>query len=601
VLGIAALAVLVVIGAVTAVVPPLLFKRIVDDGILGGDASLVTMLALAAAGIAILEACLAVTVRVVSARVGEGLVYTMRTRLYAHVQRMPLAFFTQSQTGALVSRVDNDVRGAQRALTGTLAGGMSNLVSVALVTGTMLSLSRQITLAGLLLVPLLIYPAKRVGRRLRALAWELMQRDAEMTGRMTERFNVSGALLVKLLGRPEDEDAQFAATAGRLRDLGIRVATSSGLFFASLGLVASLGTAAVYLVGGHLAIQGHLTVGTLLALTALLTRLYGPATGLANLRIETMTAFVSFERVFEVLDLRPMVSERPAAVPLPRDAASIEFDRVCFRYPTSSEVSLASLAPGTARSTSSPEVLHEVTFDVRPGQLVALVGRSGAGKTTIAHLVARLYDVTGGAVRIGGHDVRNVALASLSAVVGVVPQDAHMFHTSIRANLLYARPDAGETDMIEACRAAQAWNFVVSLPDGLDTVVGDRGHRLSGGEKQRLALARLVLQAPSIAVLDEATAHLDAESEQAVRRALRIVLAGRTSLVIAHRLSTVSEADQILVVDDGRIVERGRHDQLITAAGPYSELCRTQLRAQARVEPASRPASSSVFSEGVRA
>jgi ATP-binding cassette, subfamily B, bacterial len=582
---------LVVIDALLVVATPLLLKTLVDNGVLRSDHFLVTVLALVVAGLAVFDAVFSLLQRWYSARIGEGLIYDMRSRVFAHVQRMPIAFFTRTQTGSLVSRLNNDVIGAQQAFTSTLSGVVSNVISLVLVTATMIYLSWQVTLLSLLMLPVFLVPAKHVGRRLQALARQQMQLNAAMSTTMTERFNVSGALLVKLFGRPAEEDEQFADKAARVRDIGVRIAMSNRVFFTALTLVASLATALVYGIGGHLVISQQMTVGTLLALAALLGRMYGPLTALSNVRVDVMTALVSFERVFEVLDLPPMISEKPDAVPLPRTAASVEFDHVSFRYPTADEVSLASLESVAILDIKpSQQVLYDVSFRAEPGQLVALVGPSGAGKTTISHLVARLYDVTGGAVRIGGIDVRDATLESLHDVVGVVTQDAHMFHDTIRANLLYARPSATEAELVEACRAAQIWDLVATLPDGLDTVVGDRGYRLSGGEKQRLALARLLLKAPGVVVLDEATAHLDSESEVAVQRALKNALAGRTSIVIAHRLSTIREADLILVVDEGRIVERGTHQDLLARGGLYADLYRTQFERQVvDAEPAASP------------
>ncbi|ADB32366.1 ABC transporter related protein [Kribbella flavida DSM 17836] len=570
--------VLVVLSAVLVIASPLLFKKIVDDGIVKGDAGLVTALALVVAALAVVEAGLALVQRWYSAQIGEGLIFDLRTKVFGHVQRMPVAFFTRTQTGALVSRLNTDVIGAQQAFTSTLSGVVSNIISLILVVGAMALLSWQLTLVAVLLLPVFLIPARILGRRLAELTREQMQLNADMSTAMTERFSVGGALLVTLFGRPESENREFAQRAGRVRDLGIRTAMLGRVFFTALTLVAALATALVYGVGGNLAVRNSLTVGTLLALVALLGRLYGPLTALSNIRVDVMTALVSFERVFEVLDLEPMIQDRPDAEPLPADAASVTFDHVGFSYPTADQVSLASLeSVAVLDKRASSSVLHDVSFTVEPGQMVALVGPSGAGKTTITNLVARLYDVTSGSVRVGDRDVREVTLRSLHDAVGYVTQDAHMFHDSIRANLTYAKPDATEAEMEEALRSAQVWDLVSSLPDGLDTVVGDRGHRLSGGERQRLAIARLLLKAPHIVVLDEATAHLDSESEVAVQQALDTALEGRTSLVIAHRLSTVRNADQILVVDHGTIVERGTHEELLALNGEYADLYRTQF------------------------
>ncbi|WP_460358283.1 ABC transporter ATP-binding protein [Actinoallomurus acanthiterrae] len=579
------------VAAVIVVANPLLLKSIIDKGIVPHKSGVVLGLAIAVGGLALVEALIGLAQRWYSARIGEGLIYDLRTEVFDHVQRMPVAFFMRAQTGSLVSRLNSDVIGAQRALTTTLSSVVSNVISLLLVLGTMFLLSWQVTLIALVLTPIFIFPAKWVGRRLQKISREQMQLDAEMSSLMTERFNVAGAMLAKLYGRPEEESAGFADRARRVRDIGITSAMYGRVFFTALTLVASLATAMVYGVGGTLVVNGGFQLGTLVALAALLTRLYGPLTALSNVQVDVMTALVSFDRVFEVLDLKPMIDEKPDADRLAADsgtaedsedaAPAIEFDDVVFSYPAASEVSLASLE-SIARADTAPsrEVLHGVTFRVEPGTMTALVGPSGAGKTTITQLVSRLYDVSDGAVRIGGQDVRDVTLESLRGTVGVVTQDAHLFHDSIRANLEYARPGATDEQLADALRAAQIWDLVASMPDGLDTVVGDRGYRLSGGEKQRLAIARLLLKAPSVVVLDEATAHLDSESEAAVQRALSTALAGRTSIVIAHRLSTIREADQILVIDDGLVAERGRHEELLDEGGLYSELYDTQFARQ---------------------
>jgi ATP-binding cassette subfamily B protein len=569
---------LVVLDALFVVVSPLLLKRLVDDGVAKGDRTVVVVIALVVAALAVVDALAGLGQRYLSSRIGEGLIYDLRTQVFGHVLRQPIAFFTRAQTGALVSRLNNDVIGAQQAFTSTLSGVVSNVVSLVLVAGTMLYLSWPITVASLLLLPLFLWPARRVGARLQRLTRESMQLNAELGGRMTERFNVAGALLVKLFGRPAAEDGEFADRAGRVRDIGVKIAMSNRIFFTSLTLVASLATAIVYGVGGWLAISGTLTIGSLLALAALLGRLYGPLTALTNVHIDVMTALVSFERVFEVLDLEPLVRDRPGAGELPAGPLAVELDDVRFRYPGADEVSLASLEQvAVPDRAAGAEVLHGVSLRVEPGQLLALVGPSGAGKTTITSLVARLYDPASGAVRVGGVDVRDVTQASLHRRVGVVTQEAHLFHDTVRANLAYARPEATEAEMERALRDAQIWDLVASLPEGLDTVVGDRGHRLSGGEKQRIALARLLLKAPGVVVLDEATAHLDSESEQAVQRALDGALEGRTAIVIAHRLSTIRAADAIAVVDGGRVVEQGRHAQLLARGGLYADLYHTQF------------------------
>jgi ATP-binding cassette subfamily B protein len=571
--------VLTVIDAGLVVVTPLLVQRIVDHGILRQDGRLVTLLALAMAATAILDALLTVGNGYLSSRIGEGLIFDLRTQVFAHVQRQSLAFFTRTQTGALVSRLNNDVLGAQRAFTSTLSQTVSNVISVVVVGIAMLALSWQITLLCLALFPLLWLASRWVSSRLVGLTRLQMDSNADMGNVMTERFNVGGAMLLKLFGRRSEEDDHFSAKAAAVRDLGVRIALTTRVFAAAMLLVPALATALVYGVGGHLAISGALTVGTVLALATLLLRLLGPLQGLSNVRIDVMTALVSFERVFEVLDLPSMIQEKPAATVLPRGASSLEFDHVSFTYPRAEDISLASLEV-VARTESRPTgpVLTDVSFLAEPGQMVALVGPSGAGKSTVTNLVARLYDVTGGAVRVGGHDVRDLTLQSLEDAVGYVTQDAHMFHDTIGANLRYARPDATDEEIWAALEAAQIAPLIRGLPEGLDTVVGDRGYRLSGGERQRLAIARLLLKAPSIVVLDEATAHLDSESEVAVQRALDAALAGRTSLVIAHRLSTIREADRILVLDEGGIRQSGTHDELLAQGGLYADLYRTQFR-----------------------
>jgi ATP-binding cassette subfamily B protein len=573
------------IGAVIVVANPLLLKAIIDRGIVAHRSGLVMALAVTVGVLAIFEAVLGLAQRWYSARIGEGLIYDLRTQVFDHVQRMPVAFFMRAQTGSLVSRLNSDVIGAQRAITTTLSSVVSNVISLILVLITMFVLSWQVTLIALVLLPIFIFPAKWVGKRLQKISREQMVLDAEMGSLMTERFNVAGAMLAKLYGRPDEESAMFSDRAARVRDIGVISGMYGRVFFTSLTLVASLATAMVYGVGGSLVVNGSFQLGTLVALATLLTRMYGPLTALSNVHVDVMTALVSFDRVFEVLDLPPMVAEKPGATPLPApaEAPAVEFDDVVFSYPAAAEVSLASLE-SIARTDTAPsrEVLHGVNFRVEPGGLTALVGPSGAGKTTITQLVSRLYDVSDGAVRVAGQDVRDATLESLRGAVGVVTQDAHLFHDTIRANLVYARPDATDEELAEALRAAQIWDLVEDMPDGLDTVVGDRGYRLSGGEKQRLAIARLLLKAPSVVVLDEATAHLDSESEAAVQRALKTALAGRTSIVIAHRLSTIREADQILVIDDGRVLERGRHEELLDRGGLYAELYHTQFASQAR-------------------
>jgi ATP-binding cassette, subfamily B, bacterial len=582
--------------ALITVVSPLLLRDIIDKGVLARNERIVIGLAVALAAVALFDAFLGVANRWFSARIGESLIYDLRTQVFRHVQRQPIAFFTRAQTGSLVSRLNSDVIGAQQAITSTMSSVVANFLSLIAILITMFYLSWLVSVIALALIPLFILPARRVGRRMQRLTRESMQLDAEMGSTMTERFNVAGAMLVKLFGRPEEEADVFAGRAARVRDIGVTTAMYGQVFFVALTLLAALATAVVYGLGGTLIIRGVFQFGTLVALTALLGRVYGPITGLSNVQVNVMTALVSFDRVFEVLDLKPLIEEKPGAVAMPRTTApngaapDIEFDHVSFRYPSAGEVSLASLEsigrPVPEGTGATPNVLNGVSFTAPSGQLTALVGPSGAGKTTITNLAARLYDPDAGTVRIAGYDLRDVTLESLHDAVGVVTQDAHLFHDTLRANLLYARPTAAEAEVIEACRAAQIWDLIASLPDGLDTVVGDRGYRLSGGEKQRVALARLLLKAPTVVVLDEATAHLDSESEAAVQRALKTALAGRTSLVIAHRLSTIRDADQILVIDAGRVTERGSHEELLAADGLYAELYHTQFAAQERAAPA---------------
>lgn len=579
--------VLVVVDAVIGVANPLIFRDIINNGILGHHRSLIITLALVAGGLAVFGAGLSIAERWVSAKVGEGLIYDMRAQVFGHIQKMPISFFTRTQTGALISRLNNDVLGAQQAFTDILSSVVSNLVSVTLVLIAMFFLSWQITLVSLVILPVFVLPAKRVGRRLSTITREAYGLNAQMNTTMTERFNVSGALLVKLFGRPAEERGAFEQKAGRVRDIGVTQAMYARVFIAALTLTASLATALVYGWGGIQAADRVLSVGTVVALAAYLTRLYGPLTSLSNVQVDMMTALVSFDRVFEILDLVPMIDDTPGAVPVPPGPARVEFDHVDFRYPTAEEVSLASLeSVAVLDTTVSHQVLFDITFTAEPGQLVALVGPSGSGKTTISHLLPRLYDVRSGAVRINGLDVRVATMASLTDTVGVVTQDAHLFHETIRDNLLFAKPGASDTQLRAALEGAQISALIDALPDGVDTVVGDRGYRLSGGEKQRLAIARILLKAPEVVVLDEATAHLDSESELAVQQALATALDGRTSLVIAHRLSTVRDADLILVLDQGRIVERGRHDELLSANGVYADLYRIQFEGQEHPEPA---------------
>jgi ATP-binding cassette subfamily B protein len=582
--------------AAITVTNPVLLGVVIDRGVVPRRVGVVLGIAAVAAGLAIFDALLNFIQRWYTARVGEGLIYDLRTQVFSHVQRQPIAFFTRAQTGSLVSRLNSDVIGAQQALTSTLASTVSSTLQLILVLVTMLYFSWLVTVIALALIPMFIIPARLVGRRLQRLTRESMQLDAAMGSTMTERFNVAGAMLAKLFGRPQEESGVFAERAAKVRDVGVVQAMYGSSLFITLTLLASLSTSVVYGVGGVLVVHGGFQIGALVSLALLLNRLYGPITALSNVQVNAMTALVSFDRVFEVLDLKPLIEDRPGAVPLvlaaqgngsaptAGPAADIVFDHVSFRYPSASEVSLASLESiallAPERTDARLGVLHDVSFTAPARQLTALVGPSGAGKTTITHLVSRLYDPDEGTVRIGGFDISDVTQQSLHDAVGVVTQDAHLYHDTIRANLLYARPGATEEELIEACRAAQIWDLISVLPDGLDTIVGDRGYRLSGGEKQRVALARLLLKAPAIVVLDEATAHLDSESEVAVQQALKTALSGRTSLVIAHRLSTILEADQILVIDEGRVRERGQHDELLMAGGLYADLYRTQFARQ---------------------
>nr|WP_242625305.1 ABC transporter ATP-binding protein [Krasilnikovia cinnamomea] len=567
-----------VVTAVLTVAAPVLAGRVVDAIVTGSDAAVVLRLAVLIAGMALAEAGLGIVTRYLSAGIGEGLIVRLRTAVFDHVQRMPVAFFTRTRTGALVSRLNNDVIGAQRAFSDTLSGVVGNTVTLALTLAVMLSLSWQITVLALLLLPIFMVPARRLGSRLARLEREAAEHNAAMSTRMTERFSAAGATLVKLYGRPEEESAEFAARARRVRDVGIRTAMLQWVFITALTAVGSLALALVYGLGGFYALQGRLDAGAVVALALLLSRLYAPLTALASARVEVMSALVSFERVFEVLDLRPLIEDRPDARPLPDGPVAVEFDAVRFGYPAADKVSLASLEDVAKLDTrGGEEVLREVSFRAEPGQMVALVGSSGAGKSTVAQLIPRLYDVDHGAVRLGGVDVRDLSAGSLRGALGVVTQDGHLFHDTIRANLLFARPQATEEELWQVLRRARLDDLIRSLPQGLDTVVGDRGYRLSGGERQRLTIARLLLARPRVVILDEATAHLDSTSEAAVQSALGEVLQGRTSVVIAHRLSTIRAADQILVVEGGRVVERGRHADLLAAGGRYAELHRTQF------------------------
>ena len=567
----------VIIDAVLVVATPLLLRQLIDKGVIPKNAPLVTHLAILVGLLAIADAGMSMLGRYFSSRIGEGLIYDLRSLVFGHVQKQSIAFFTRTQTGALISRINSDVMGAQQAFTATLSGVVSNVVSLILVGVTMMILSWQITIFSLLLLPAFLIPTKWVGRKLQALTRDSFNTNAQMSSTMTERFNVSGAMLVALYGEPAREREYFRSRARKVADIGIKMAMLNRLFFIALTSVAAIATAFAYGIGGHLAISGGVTVGTLLAITALLARLYGPLTALSNVRIDVMTSLVSFERVFEVLDLEPMVKNRSNAVELKTSHPNIEFKNVGFSYPRAEEISLASLESAAKPETiQSGEVLRNLTFTAAAGTLTALVGPSGAGKTTISALLPRLYDVTNGSIEIDGHDIRDLTLESLRGAIGVVMQDAHLFHETIAENLRYAKDDATEAEMKAACESAQIWKLIETLPNGLDTMVGERGHRLSGGEKQRLAIARLLLKSPSVVILDEATAHLDSENEALVQAALHSALKGRTSIVIAHRLSTVRDADQILVLEKGQIVERGTHDQLVALGGLYADLYNRQ-------------------------
>ena len=567
----------VVIDALLIVATPLLLRRLIDEGVIPKNSQLVTQLALAVGVIALLDALFSMIGRWFSARIGEGLIYDLRRMIFEHVQRQSIAFFTRTQTGALISRLNSDVIGAQQAFTSTLSGVISNLLSLILVTITMLSLSWQITLISLTLLPLFLYPTKWVGRKLQGYTRQSFDINASMSATMTERFNVSGALLVSLYGDSAREKTEFSSKARKVADIGISIALLNRLFFIALTSIAAIATAVAYGVGGHLAIEEQLTVGTLLAITALLARLYGPLTALSNVRVDVMSALVSFERVFEVLDLQPMVVDRPNAKEITTDKPELTFENVSFTYPRAEEISLASLEIEAKPEISiTGQTLKNISFTVKPGTLTGIVGPSGAGKSTISSLIPRLYDVTSGRILINNEDIRNSTIKSLRNMIGVVTQDSHMFHDTIMNNLLYAKNDANLKEIESACRAARIWSFIESLPNGLETVVGERGHRLSGGEKQRLAIARLLLKQPSLVILDEATAHLDSENEALVQAALKEALVGRTSIVIAHRLSTIIQADQILVLDGGEIVERGTHEQLVANKGLYFDLFERQ-------------------------
>ena len=567
----------VVIDAFLIVATPLLLRRLIDEGVIPKNTELVTNLAIAVGVIAIADALFSMAGRWFSSRIGEGLIYDLRKQIFEHVQRQSIAFFTRTQTGALISRLNSDVIGAQQAFTSTLSGVISNLLGLILVAITMFTLSWQITLISLVLLPVFLIPTKWVGRKLQGYTRQSFDLNAQMSATMTERFNVSGALLVSLYGDSKKEKNEFAEKARRVADIGISIAMLNRIFFIALTSIAAVATAVAYGIGGHLAISGELTVGTLLAITALLARLYGPLTALSNVRVDVMSALVSFERVFEVLDLQPMVTDRDNAKDLVDTNLDLKFEGVSFTYPKAEEISLASLEiAAKPEIITSGKVLKGISFTVAAGTLTGIVGPSGAGKSTISSLIPRLYDVTQGVISVNGTDIRDYTIKSLRNSIGVVTQDSHMFHDSILVNLKYAKSDATAIEIEAACKSARIWDFIQSLPNGLDTVVGERGHRLSGGEKQRLAIARLLLKQPSLVILDEATAHLDSENEAMVQAALKEALVGRTSIVIAHRLSTIAHADQILVIDNGEIVEQGKHEQLVEKRGLYFDLFERQ-------------------------
>ncbi len=567
----------VIVDAILVVATPLLLRSLVDEGVIPGRPDVVTRYALIVAALAIGDAAFSMLGRWFSSRIGEGLIYDLRSQVFEHVQKQSIAFFTRTQTGSLISRINSDVIGAQQAFTSTLSGIVSNSLTLLLVVIAMLTLSWQITLVSLVLLPVFIIPTKWIGRKLANYTRQSFDLNAEMSSTMTERFNVSGALLVSLYGDRVAEASNFRGRARRVADMGIKIAMLNRIFFIAMTSVAAIATSFAYGIGGHLAINKEITIGTLLAITALLARLYGPLTSLSNIRVDVMSALVSFERVFEVLDLKPMVTDPANPKSIPQAMPTVEFSKVSFTYPKANEISIASLEGAAVAETIDTEaVLEEVSFICKPGTLTAIVGPSGAGKSTISGLLPRLYDVTEGLISINGVDIRDTTILELRSLIGIVTQDSHMLHESIAENLRYAKVDATENELWLACDAAQIGEFIRTLPNGLDTVVGERGHRLSGGEKQRLAIARLLLKKPQIVILDEATAHLDSENEALVQNALASALAGRTSIVIAHRLSTIVHADQILVLENGRIVESGKHDELVAKGGLYFDLYQRQ-------------------------